>query len=75
MCWLRLDDDSVCTWFTIVVGMNAKHVIIIFYLKVMGRGGELEIMKLKINESVGLNIYRLSRDTLQLMSDIVNYIL
>jgi len=32
-------------------------------------------MKLKINESVGLNIYRLSRDTLQLMSDIVNYIL
>ena len=53
--------------------MNAKHVII-FYLKVMG-GKKLEIMKLKTNESVCLNIYRLSRDTLQLMSNIVNYTL
>jgi hypothetical protein len=67
-----MGDDSVCTWFIIVKVMNAKHVII-FYLKVIGR--ILEIMKLKTNESVGLNIYRLPIDTLQLMNNIVNYTL
>jgi hypothetical protein len=67
-----MGDDSFCTWFIFVMVMNAKHVIIL-YLKVIEK--ILEIMKLKTNESVGLNIYRLPRDTLQLMSNIVNYTL